>query len=229
MAHRIDITGILKMEGLLTKQSVIDTINLYYRWGDATFKVVCFDNVREMRAFHHDPKIKPTVRGEHRWARSGNTHTISLVRLNIEKAWLEKNAAGGNVAPPSEQAAAIMVLMHEIQHANQTGLHAQTKSSTFWNERGYRNRACEREARSFVDEHLDELCAYLGLPPIRDHRKVRGDVDQELEDIVDLLSECDEVTMDDVKEELRASKILNPRNVMEVMSRLETSRNLEVG
>lgn len=220
MAHRIEIVGLENMDGLLTEQAVRDTINLYYRWGDARFKVICFRNIPEMRRFHNDPRVKPGVRGEHRWNAFDRLHTISLVRNNIEKAFKEKNAAGGNLPPPALVAAPVMVLTHEIQHANQTQLHPSSPDSSFWNEHRYMNRACEREARAFVDEHLDEICAYFSLPPVRDRRKVRTGVEQELEDIVDLLCECTEVTMDDVREELRASKILNPKNVTRVLELL---------
>jgi hypothetical protein len=222
MAHRIEIIGLPVMNGLLTKQAVEDTINLYYRWTDARFRVVCFHDIREMRVWHKDPKIKKTVRGMHQAADFGKSHTISLVRENIEKAWEDKIAAGGNIAPPTLKAAPIMVLIHEIQHANQIQLHAApADGGRFWNERGYHNRACEREARTFVDEHLDEVCAYLGLPPVRDRRKPKGDVEQEIDDVVDLLCECSEVTMEDVREELRASKILNPKNVTRVLELLQ--------
>lgn len=205
---------------VLSEDEVRDFIEMFYRWEDSKF-LICRDE--KERKF----------RGQHSQDWSG-THIITLVEKNIKRDFDAKKRTGGNFVAPSLKIAAGMVLAHELQHANQTKLHKH--ETTFYGKAGgmtptgkprmkqYWGRACEREAREFVDNKMPEICAYFqtpwegrGGPTIGNH----GDANREAAAVAELLQECSEVTMEDVKEELRASKILNPRNVIFVVEELK--------
>ena len=148
----------------------------------------------------------------------------------INKVFARGLACGGNLKAPTIKVAAAMVLAHELQHANQSLIHKD--SSVFYGNLGgvtssgkprmkrYRGRACEREAREFADEKLSDICAYFSVP-IETRKRVATQSESEISDLVEIFSECEEVSMEDIKEELRASKILSPTNVMEVKLQLK--------
>jgi hypothetical protein len=218
--HRFVFEGLDKAHGAVTEQMLREFVQLYYRWEDTTFRIVIAENPSEMRKIHCDPRIKNTIRGESRYNYVAREHTITLVRSNIEKDFMAGAVMGGdNFSPQTLSMAYAMVLVHEIQHANQYKVHSSKER--FWNSRTYRDRACEREARQKVDESINEIAAYFGAQPVRRHKQHVENGLEELEDVVGLLLECDTITIDDVRDELRMSKILNPKNVQIVMQMLK--------
>jgi hypothetical protein len=200
--------------GLLSEEQVRDLIDMFYRWDDSNFVIVGKDR-------------KKGRRGSHRYFSMGNQHIITLSRPTIERGFREKQRMGGNFPAPTLELAPLMVLTHELQHANQAKIHAGTEE--FFNKRGYNKRPCEREAREFVDKNLDVLADYLGLELPRRHLQevAMGNQDQELQDVAELFEECEEVAVADIVEELRQSGINNPKNVEQV-SRILFERGIRV-
>lgn len=193
---------------LLSEAEVRDFIDMFYRWGDAKFNILCDESEKRFR-------------GEHRLGLSG-MHIITLVRKNITRDYEAKIRIGGNLQAPTLKVGAGMVLAHELQHANQTKIHKLSES--FFKSKSYHHRACERDARAFVDEHMEEICGYFAVPFQSRSRCAgagnQGEAAEEALAVAALLSECEGVTMDDIREELRASGILNPRNVQAVVGEL---------
>jgi hypothetical protein len=192
---------------ILREDEIRDLVDLFYRWDDGCFIFRCDEKERKFR-------------GEHRYDLGGG-HTITLVRKNILRDYESGKSVGGNMVAPTLRVAAGMVLAHELQHANQSKQHTRTEG--FFKDHRYWNRACERDARAFVDEHLNEICAYFAVVPPMRSTVVDGVVGQdEVLAVADLLGECSDVTMEDIKDELRISKALNPKNVALVLERLRS-------
>lgn len=204
MAHsiRFTYTNPQTANNILSQDEVKDLIEMFYRWDDAKFNIV-FD------------KKHKRWRGTAQWLGIERTHEIVLYVENIKRDFKEQNIVGGSQKPVTEKMAMAMVLAHELQHCNQVPLHRQDNNTSFYSGHQYWNLASEREARGFVDEKLNEMCAYFGLPPqMRDQvSRIEEDSSPELDDVITLLAECDEVSPEDVNDELRASGILKPNNV----------------
>lgn len=203
---------------ILTEPEVTDLIEMFYRWGDSTFVIGCADRADFM--------------GEH----SGHAgdHVITLCRSSIEHEFEAKKRVGGNLPAPNLRIAAACVLAHELQHANQTKIHrlkgkffghlggrdklGRTKMQRYW------HRACERDARQFVDERMPEICAYFDAP-FQTMRNGGAVVAKEWTDggpqrVAALLREGGRATMDDIREALRAEGVLSPAAVAEVVALL---------
>jgi hypothetical protein len=197
---------------ILSEDEVRDFIEIFYRWGDDRFTITTNETERSFRGQHSRDL--------------GGRHIITLVAHNIKKDFRDKKRTGGNLVAPTLKVAAGMVLAHELQHANQSKIH-KNESSFYGQKKRYWNRACEREAREFVDNNMPEICAYFQAPwqgtrapAIGNH----GDANGEALAVAELLQECSEVTMDDIRDELRASKILNPKNVQIVVDELRKNK-----
>ncbi len=223
MAHRVtfeDFDGFI-----LTEDEVRDLIDLFYRWGDARFTVRTDEKERKFR-------------GQHTSGLDSDFHTIVLVKKNIVRDFGKRSPLGGNVPSPSLRVGAAAVLVHEIQHANQAKLHFR-EMGFYGTKLGltptgkarrkqYRGRACERDARAFVDERLDEICAYFAEPPPT--RLVAADMETDRGEalaVADALLGRSEVALGDVREGLRAANALTPGNVRTVLARLR-ERGIEV-
>lgn len=203
----------------LSEIEIRDLIDLFYRWEDTIFYI-------------NNKVARPRARGEHNSDWQGH-HYISLARRSIENTFKEKGGIGGNYPAPTLKTAAAFTLVHELTHANQTKFHKGEKGfygkmngvNALGNARmkHYWGRACEREARQFVDEHLSEICAYFAVDPPK-ARMVRGMVpgQDEVLGVADILCECEEVTLDDIKDELRISNVLTPSNFKMVMNELKS-------
>jgi hypothetical protein len=214
----IQVTGYSNVAGLIPEQAIREFIELFFE-GDKDIHVQCTKDVRELRRLNGDRKIKDRTRGEHRYLPVSEKHVISLVAENIEKS-RDDQPCGGNIPPPHPSVKAAMILAHEIKHANQ--YYAQGTGDRFWGRgRKYTSRACERDARQFVDERIGEICAYFAVDPPRPHLSgPHPDQGVEVETIAEVLADCSEVTLEDIKEELRRSGCLNPANVARVVEML---------
>jgi len=208
---------------ILTKDEIMDIVELFYRWGDARFK------------FAEGKCAKSTYLGQHicRW---DGEHQITLSNRVIQRCFANKARIGGNkTVAPTIKAAAAQVIVHELMHANQEKLHkgekgfygiknghtqtGKPKMKRYW------GRACEREAREYVDVKFNEILAYFNLP-LQKGSKVRdgvanGGVAAEVSAVIALFLECSEVSADDIRQELRLSKILNPGNFKAVADELK--------
>jgi biotin operon repressor len=215
MGHTITFD---KFDGfILSEEEVRDLVEMFYRWGDTRFVFTTDENERAFR-------------GEcfSNWA----GHTITLVRKNIVKAFENGKHCGGNLPAPTLKVAAASVVVHELQHANQYKLNSG--QNKFYGKLGglrkdgkprmqhYKNRACERDARNFADERMGEICAYFAVPFQKGPAGTNGSGQgAEVLNVAALLLDCEEVSMDDVRDELRASKALTPTNVRAVIEELK--------
>lgn len=201
----------------LSQKEIEQLVDLFYRWGDTKFFISHDISKRGARGEHH-----------HTW----DGHFIALAKKAIHNSFEKKIAVGGTIVPPTLKVACACTLVHELMHANQVKFHAGEKG--FYgkmngvNAKGhprmkhYWGRACEREARAYVDEHINEICAFFAVDPPRPTVSMGGRVGQdEVMSVADLLCECEEVTLEDIKDELRISKVLNPSNFKIVMEELK--------
>lgn len=223
MGHSIRFVG---FDGfILTQDEVRDLIELFYRWPDGRFTITTDEKERKFM-------------GEC-FTDMGGNHTITLCAKNIRKVFARKGKygrMGGNQPAPDLRTGAGMVVAHEVQHANQWKLHRPSEDGFYGIKGGkvdargrlrkkrYKGRPAEVDARRFVDEHADEIRAYFGAPLQRapERRAIgdHGDASREALAVAQALSELPVVAMDDVRDELRASRILNPGNVQVVIDEL---------
>lgn len=211
--------------GLLSEDEVCDFIDMFFHYDDPQAKWI-IRNVSRKEAGDFN--------GQHMYNPNTREHTISFCKENICRCYTKgRRDFGGNLKLPDidPKMATALVLAHELQHANQSKLHKGNE--LFYgvlggiNAKGqprmkhYKGRACERDAREFVDGHLNEIFAYFNLPPPRRNRVIIAEDPDELVEIADLLCECEEISMDDVRDELRASKLLNPTNVQRLLQILQ--------
>jgi hypothetical protein len=213
MAHKISFLDF--NDFLLDEEEARDIIEMFFVWGDSKFIITTDEKEKRWRGYHQ-------------WFDMAREHKITLSKKNITRDFNDKARVGGNHVAPTLKVAAAMVLVHELQHANQVKLHKPIAGSSFYTEHHYWNRACEREARGYVDEKLNEICAYFGVPPVmRSGSRAAATDHDEVDAVVDLLSECEYVSMDDIKDELRISNVLNPSTVKHVRGEL-ISRGVEI-
>lgn len=219
-AHSFEFEGWENVEGLISRSEVQDFVEMFYRWEGTKFTFFGASTPADLRKKFNDKRIKTGLRGECRIFMPERRIHITLVDSTIRNGFTSKTQLGGNLLAPTLNVGAAMVLAHELEHANQFRTHKPT--SGFFNEHRYINKASEREARRFADEKLREICAYFSVPyEVAAARVDPEEEESEIDGVISLLSECTEVTMDDVREELRASRILNPANVQEVVRRLK--------
>jgi hypothetical protein len=210
--------------GLLSEDEVCDFVDMFFNYDDTnvTWTIMNVDKGVDFN-------------GQHMYNPNTREHTITFSKKNIAKNYCKgRRDFGGNLKLPDidMKAAAALVLAHELQHANQSKLHKGNE--LFYGNLGgldsrgkprmkhYRGRACERDAREFVDGHLNEIFAYFNLPPPRRNKVFVPEDSDELVEVADLLCECAEITFEDIRDELRASRILNPRNMQRMLEILRT-------
>lgn len=207
---------------LLNQDLVCDFIDMFYAYDDPPNVKWIVKNVSNT-----------DFNGQHLFNPNTREHYITFNEKNIRQSFDSGHRRyGGNVSLPDIdlKMAAALVLTHELQHANQSKTHSGDKN--FYGFLGsftptgkprmkhYKGRPCEVNAREFVDAHLNEVLAYFEKDgPRRSKKKIPND-ERELLNVVDLLLECAELTLDDVRDELRSSRILNPKNVEIVIQRL---------
>lgn len=157
---------------------------------------------------------------------SFDAHRIRVSPKKILPQVSAKSRCGGNKAAPNLRTGIAMVLCHELTHANQYHEHASAdrhQDGKFYGVmasgrpipfKHYMGRPCEVEARRTVDENMDVIHALLGKEVRRE--TVAGPKDDpmaEILGIVDGFSELKEVSVSDIRDELRLSNLNNPLNV----------------
>ncbi len=216
MGHTITHQVVDSFSELLTQGEVEDLINFFYRWKDTRFEVT-YKNEQRYR------------RGLHLYVHHERTHRIVLSPGPIIRAVEGKQRIGGNGTAPglggrdSLRVGAAMVLVHELQHANQAGQHLATEK--FYTHRDYNTRPCEREARTFVDSNLREIMTMVApelLSVVVPGQAMCADGDT-VEDILCAFEGLDEVSVDDIRKELRLSGLNNPINLGRVMHELRAA------
>lgn len=208
MGHRISFDGKFTKDfrGLISEQEVRDVVDMFYKHDEGKFVFTA----------ERGPNGQ---RGEHDWNGLTRTHVINLSRDNITKGFNLKQRMGGNGPAPTLKMAVVMVLTHELQHANQIHDHGHGDRN-FYGVRNtsrvrYNRRPCERDARRFVDDNIHVIAEFVGhqMPTRRSRGPRNMDQDNELLDIAAVLGENEKVTLKDILDELRSSGINNPKNV----------------
>lgn len=189
----------------LHESEIRDLIDIFYRWTPGKFLIDVKDTDRGK------------LRGSHR--NTLGSHVITLFPRVIADHVMKGLNVGGNSKASSSRLGEAMVLVHEIQHANQTGTHGSRKQ-IFFNARGYLGRPCERDARGFVDENRSMILNYFQEPV--EAPSVGLDTDDEdlqgdpLQMVADDLGELQMVVMGDIIRKLRSVGINNAANVQTV-------------
>ena len=115
---------------------------------------------------------------------------------------------GGNKPHASLKEALLSVVAHETQHANQYLRHG--RNHKFWQGKYYA-KPCEIDARRFADEQHYIVETFAGKElSINETR--RALIEDELAELVDVFCELEEVSREDLKEELRSCKLFNATN-----------------
>lgn len=167
--HRVIFDASFDRFTLLSEDEVCDFIDMFFSYDDKSYTWVIRNENKSV-----------DFNGQHMHDPNGKRHIVSFSEKNIRKRIDEgMRRFGGNVkiSDIDPKAAAALVLAHELQHANQSKLHGQDERFYGYlggyNKRGkprmkrYKNRACENDARAFVDSHLNEIFAYLDRPAPR--------------------------------------------------------------
>lgn len=144
-------------------------------------------------------------------------HEIYLNPKLIEECVKGKVACGGNLVSPNVRLAFGMVLAHELQHANQTITHAEGERAFVGGK--YSARACEREAREFADTNVQIIAGILGVN-LKKEQVVQAAPTGELDDVIDSFRGVDDVSVQDIVEELRQSGLNTATNVLKVRKEL---------
>lgn len=143
------------LERILTRQQVADIIDLVYRGRDGNFIV------------YGVPCTMSGTRGHIGTCSSGRTPELGLVHqiwiaaekiIRFDKKG--KIPGGGSKTPIDIVHGTALVLVHEVQHANQSIDHLPGHALY---QGSYRKRPCEVDARRRADEMYHEIAVYLGL------------------------------------------------------------------
>lgn len=203
---------------IISRQEIVDSIDAFFMFGP--------------RKFFIEGKTPGKEFGVHCFDPMSGRHVISVDPSKITKQFSNKGRLGGNQAAPSMKAACLMVLCHELTHANQHYSHT-TKSGTYDAKfygrtasgkaipfKTYMGRPCEVEARRAVDENMHVIRAMAGLPDLVD-RTAREHEDTEIMSVAESFYELETVHVGDIVDELRRSKLNNSINVEKIIVFLE--------
>jgi hypothetical protein len=150
-------------------------------------------------------KKRSTLRGsfEHQ------TQKINLYVETIRQHFGKKLHCGGNFPCASYEASVLSVFVHEVQHANQALIHTNA-NERFWRGRSYLGRPCEVDARRFVDENRQLITEILGGQLEADASEDNEDREQMLGHFLEFFMEFEEVPLEEIRSQLRSSKMNNP-------------------
>lgn len=157
--------------------------------------------------FFLDERGKARRRGECETV-GGSFHAIRIFWATLADETRRKGGmdhVGGNVMRSSDaRQASFFVLAHELRHAYQAEMHWNEEK--FFKKRGYMSRPCEVDARRYVDENYVAICEFLGTDPDpsvkpREQNQTE-DGEEALDELLEVLSECETLSMDDLKKEL---------------------------
>lgn len=214
MAHSVHITEYSSLRPYMDDQIAADFVELLFRWGDARFTID--GGLREKR-----------TRGRHIHQGQGS-HKIQISADNIIRDFDKGLPIGGNMKAPTRRMAIFQTFAHEIQHANQTGLHGSNEG--FFKKPGYRRRPCEVDARLFVDENMEVIAGFLGIElPTRRVLPAQaiGNQEGDILSLAEDLMEFESLSVRDLVEELRQENLANPVNVG-LLRKMLIARGVEI-
>jgi hypothetical protein len=208
-----------RLSGVLSRAEARDLIDVLYRWDidrNCTFQLLGHIMVEKKRGHH--------TCGQHSFQVYENRHLIGLDLTQIEYCVKKKLAVGGSIKTPNMKICAGMVMAHEIQHANQVFHHARENRGSFYaQQKKYYGRPCEREARAFADDNVEVVAGILNQPVPYGNRPVLGMVSYgpDILAIADDLEGIREVSLSDLREELRSSGCASPENIRILREEME--------
>ena len=201
MANSVSFVDFSESDTGLSKTEVKDLIDVLFRPGDGIFTI--YGAMRKGE--------KKGTRGLCVYNAFFDTVDIYLAPDSIMHSFNRGVASGGNQKNKSYRAAMGAVLAHELQHANQYRVHKGSHSSFFGKVKSkYRARASEREARNFADENADIIAKVLQLKT----KTIKDVPDTDsVEDVAASLVDAGTVSIQDIVDELKLSRINNSANV----------------
>jgi len=212
VSHRVRFEGWAPIKDLMTEEQATALIDLLYRGENAEF--ILHGHLPEGMSLLRSKGL----RGRH--CLEFGLNRIHLVPQNILKYCRESRPVGGNRRCDDPRLGAGLVLAHELQHANQHLLHRQ--GEMFWGRKPftkYLSWPHEREARQFADDNRSIVAATLGVELPKEMPEL-ADVEATLEDIVTCFGELEEISIVDLREELRDAGLNNPVNIQRARERL---------
>lgn len=154
MGHSISIRN---YRNDVADQELIDLIDAVYSGPDTGFDVVvhtsgCPDD--------------PGRRGHHRYfPNRALPHVIELFVSPISDAVTKGQPMGGrHTVPRTVREGIFLVMAHELRHAEQALVHAKGNNKVFYAGK-YKDKACEKDARSSVDDRYDIIMALAEILP----------------------------------------------------------------
>lgn len=219
MAHTIIVYG--SCDELVSRDQIRELIEMNYLGREFPISMIVGPCPGEKKKFS-------ILAGLHIWNGLEKKHTIYVDPSSVKKMFELGRGVGGNKRPIDMKHAIVSAIVHEVQHANQILKHKA--GHAFYSEGKYVNRACERDARGYVDERYDELAVYLGLslpeialpPPIADEETY-----EEICQIAECFQDIGSVTLRDLTEELRNSRINTLKN-LDILRKLLVETGVEI-
>jgi hypothetical protein len=165
--------------------------------------------------------------GLHRYDNLSKLHLINLDSEGMKKMIALGVGCGGTLKPLDLKHGFCLALIHELQHANQASQREQGMDIS--REGGYNARGSERDARAASDNAYHEVATYLGYAVEKStvERVTDEEEFREICSIADIFSGTGRVSVRDLSEELRNSKINRPKN-LQVLRGLLTELGVEV-
>lgn len=149
MGHSITLIGI---PGLVDEATLGEFIDIFFGCRDSNFVVKLEDS---------DPPNE-NIRGS--LAATFRGFTITIWVKNIQAHMQRGLRLGGNLTFARDVRHGVyLVLAHELRHAHQFIFHGHSRAL---NAGGYLGRASEVDARRFVDESYESICAFVDVDPI---------------------------------------------------------------
>lgn len=212
MANHILLDNYMAQHGRLLSGQVKDLIDVLFRGDDRTVRI---------HSYMHESRLRKPTLGLHMYSPFFREHDIYLAPEKIKSCFEEGRSPAGNKKAPDLKIAVGMVLAHELMHANQAIIHTGHPESFYGKKRSrYRMRPCEREARAFADESIPVIAGVLGIE-LKKEQLVDVPED-EVQLVAECLAETDEVSIQDIVEELRQSGLNNIVNLQKVKTLLES-------
>lgn len=199
----------------VSREMLVDAADFFYK-GDSS-ELTLYVTDCERKENDKLTKKSSTLRGsfEHLPKR------INLYVETIRKHFGRKIHCGGNFVCASYEASVMAVFVHEVQHANQALIHVDA-GEKFWRGRSYYGRPCEVDARRFVDENRQQIANILG-------EELSASAPEDIDDrellfghFLGFFLEFEEVSLDEIRDQLRSSKMNNPIYVGRLLENLET-------
>jgi len=187
---------------LLTRENVVDFIDLLFEGPDSTF-------------FIYGNETKKDWNGSCRKNDLISNYQITLSPSTIREHYEKGLTIGGNLPHDDIRVAIGSVLAHEIRHASQHVLYRD--NSKFWSGKNYTTTPCEVDARLYADRVNDVIRSVFELEP---RKKYDRDDALKLRTLMGMMREMDEIAGEEIMEMLGCIGMNNPFYNLQVIKEL---------